>query len=181
MIHTLRPVVRGWANYYKFVNSAETFHELDYYLCQKFLKWYRGKYRKPMRDGTREGLKWINGEEPLRLCRFGDVKVTRYKWRRIPNPYIEMNVKRMISSPFPEVKWYGKAKQNFNLRIQCFQRDDGVCQICLRPKTNLAAHHIIPLSENGEDTLGNLATLCKDCHKKYSWQEIKRLVGSRVR
>ena len=43
----------------------------------------------------------------------------------------------------------------------------------------IEAHHIIPVSEGGKDMLDNLITLCKDCHRGNSWQEIKRLMESR--
>ena len=181
MIYALSPVVRGWANYYRFVNSYHTFDSLDLYLCRKFLKWYRGKYRLPLRKGTREGLKWIDKKQPIHLFQFTEVKVKRYRWERKSNPYLEMRVKRMTDNPLPQIRWYGNANRDADLRIQCFQRDQGVCQICRGCKTNLHAHHIIPLSEGGEDVLDNLITLCEDCHRKHSWQEIRRLAGSRMR
>ena len=181
IIRALNPVIRGWANYYRSVSSYHTFHSLDYHLCRKFLKWYRGKYQLPPRRGTREGLRWIDKKEPLHLCQFTEVKLTRYSWERKSNPYLEMKVKRMTDKPFPKVNWYGNSERNGDLQIQCFQRDRGVCQACMRCKTNLHAHHIIPLSGGGEDTLDNLTAVCEDCHRKYGWQEIRRLVGSRMR
>ncbi|MHA2066488.1 MAG: group II intron reverse transcriptase/maturase [Candidatus Thorarchaeota archaeon] len=189
VIRALNPVIRGWANYYRFVNSYRTLDDLDLFLNKKFLKWYRGKYQLPRRRGTMEGLKWINKNEPFHLCQFTETKVKRYKWKRKVNPYIEMSVRRMTDSPSLKASWYGNAKQNADLRLQCFQRDKGVCQICLRPKTNIVAHHVIPVSKGGEDTLDNMATLCEDCHREYhkelhyenrSWHEIKQQVGSRV-
>ncbi len=190
VIYALYPVVRGWANYYRYVNSYKTFHELDLYLGKKFLKWYRGKYQMNLRKGTREDLKWIDGSQSVSLPHFDAVKVRRYKWERKSNPYIVMEVKRMSESPSPQVKWYGNAERDADLRLRCFQRDNGVCQICMRPKTNLVAHDIILISRGGEETLDNKITLCEDCHRKYnkelhyelrSLEEIKRLVGSRVR
>jgi 5-methylcytosine-specific restriction endonuclease McrA len=190
VIRALNPVIRGWANYYRFVNSARTFHALDFYLGAKFMKWYRGKHRKPARKGSVEAHKWMDRKKPFHLSRFYDVKVKRYRWRRYSNPYIEMDVKRMTSTPFPETNWYGKSGRNADLRLLCFQRDQGVCQICMRPKTNLVAHDTTPISKGGENALDNLVTLCEDCHREHhkelhyecrSWQEIKRLGGSRVR
>jgi hypothetical protein len=181
VIRALNPVIRGWANYYRFVNSARTFQDLDFYLGSEFMKWYRGKYRMPSRKGSVEAHKWMDRKQPIHLSRFSDVKVRRHRWRRHPNPYIEMDVKRMTSIPFSEANWYGKSDRDSDLRLLCFQRDQGVCQVCVRPKTNIEAHHIIPLSENGEDALENLITVCVDCHRDHSWQEIERLVGSRVR
>lgn len=179
MIQALNPVIRGWTNYYKYVNSSIIFRELDFYLARKFLKWYRGKYRLPSRKGTLQGKKWLY-EDPIHLYRPRDVKIERFGWKQLGNPYLkERPVKRMKDSPFPEVIWWGNSERDADLRFLCFQRDQGICQMCQRPKTNLEAHHITPITEGGKDTLDNLITLCKDCHRKSSWQEIKRLVESR--
>lgn len=190
MIYALTPIVRGWTNYYRFVNPKRIFLALDFLLANKFLKWYKGKYKLPLKEGTRECLRWLDKQQPLHLYRFAETKVKRYSWKRKSNPYIEMDVKRMTDHPFPQATWYGYAERNADLRIQCFQRDNGVCQLCRRPKTNLIAHDIMPLSKGGENVLDNLITLCGDCHRKYnkelhyegrSLEEIKRLVGSCMR
>ena len=189
MICALHLVVRGWANYYRFVNSFKTFQELDRYLQGKFLKWYRGKYRKKYRAGAREDMRWIKGEEFLKFPNFTDVKVRRYKWSGKLNPYLEGKVKRMDENPNNENRWFGNpnSARNTDLRFECYKRDDGVCQICKRPKVNLVAHHIIPLAEGGEDKLDNLIAICEDCEKKFykelhqvtrSRQEIKQLGGA---
>jgi RNA-directed DNA polymerase len=189
-ILALNPVIRGWANYYRYVNSYETFNGLDFYRNKKFTKWYRSRYHMNVRKGTIKAKRWIDGKEPARLTRFTDVKVERYKWQRPSNPYIGMNVKSLTESPFAKIKWYGKSERNADLAYLCFQRDNGVCQICQRPKTNLVAHHIVPLHSGGEDELCNLITICKDCEGKHfrelhqeirTPEEILQLGGSRMR
>ena len=77
VIRALNPVIRGWSNYYRYVNSARTFHALDFYLGAKFMKWYRGKYRMPARKGSVEAHKWMDRRKPFHLSRFSDVKVKR--------------------------------------------------------------------------------------------------------
>lgn len=190
VIRALRPVIRGWANYYGYVNSYNTFHSLDFHLHNKFLKWYRGKYQMSVRAGRREGIKWFDKNESIHLPHFTETKVKNYKWKIIPNPYIEMEKGRATSNhPFPNAQWYGNSERDADLKIECFKRDQGICQICKRPKTNLVAHHIIPISKGGQDTLENLRTICEDCHRAYNkqlhyenkgWREIEQLVESRV-
>ena len=44
-------------------------------------------------------------------------------------------------------------------------RDGYKCGNC-GSTTNIDVHHIVPLSQGGTHELGNLRTLCHDCHKK---------------
>lgn len=191
MILAINPVIRGWANYFRYVNSAGIFHALDNETFKRFIKWYRGKYRLSPRAGTVKALEWIKGDQPLRLRKFVDSRIQRYRWKgRKVNPYIEGKIKYSVEVPFTEEVWYGKSNRSTELAYQCYQRDNGICQICQRPKTNLIAHHIIPLKDDGEDVLDNLITICKDCEREYFkelHQEIRapegvvQLGGSRVR
>lgn len=48
------------------------------------------------------------------------------------------------------------------------QRDDGLCQPCLRVgiiKSFDAVDHKVPLSQGGSDDENNLQCICNDCHK----------------
>ena len=49
------------------------------------------------------------------------------------------------------------------IRERVLERDGRQCGNC-GSKVNLHVHHIVPLSVNGTNNLGNLRTLCKDCH-----------------
>lgn len=49
------------------------------------------------------------------------------------------------------------------LRNSVLSRDDHECQKCASPE-NLEVHHIVPVSQGGEDREENSATLCHDCH-----------------
>lgn len=54
------------------------------------------------------------------------------------------------------------------------ERAHGICQLCGRPapfkdkdgKPYLENHHIVWLSEGGEDTIENTVALCPNCHRK---------------
>ncbi len=190
MVYALNPVIRGWANYYRYVTSSKVYGSLDYYLEAKFLKWFRGRHKLPKRRGYLQARKWLDKNEPLHLYRFAETESKRFGWKtQLGNPYLKNGpIKRMSSTPIQTTTWYGKAGRDADLRLECIKRDRGVCQICKRPKTNLIAHHIIPLKENGEDTLDNLITVCQDCEREYrkelhqsnqGWQETMRLMESR--
>jgi hypothetical protein len=187
IIVAINPILRGWANYYRFVNSKATLQEIQFYTFQKFMKWYRGKYRMNMKEGTMRGEEWIRRDNLLHIYNAAaETKVQRYmpkKGRLTNNPYLESEMSR--EEPLEAVKWFGKSNRDGDLRNECFKRDMGICQLCMGCRTDIDAHHITPLEEGGIDTLENLITLCEKCHYKVhheiGWQEYKRLVESRVR
>lgn len=59
------------------------------------------------------------------------------------------------------------------IRSQALLRASGVCELCREEgfKTHdgriyLESHHVIPLSEDGPDTVKNVVAICANCHKK---------------
>ena len=62
------------------------------------------------------------------------------------------------------------------LRAKVFARDFHSCQLCARDGVQSAADqvdHIIPLSLGGSNEMGNLQSLCIDCHKLKTAREAK--------
>lgn len=66
-------------------------------------------------------------------------------------------------------------KRNPYVVIEVLNRSKGICELCknkapfIRKSDGtpyLEIHHLIPLSENGEDTVENTIALCPNCHKK---------------
>lgn len=65
--------------------------------------------------------------------------------------------------------WSGYGPGWERLRSKTLNRDDYMCQRCGNTGSDLddvplQAHHIIPRSEGGSDSLTNLITLCRRCH-----------------
>jgi len=58
-------------------------------------------------------------------------------------------------------------ERNQTLRRKTFERDNFTCRKCGlkdREMIKIEAHHITPLYRNGKNELGNMITLCSDCH-----------------
>ncbi|MBC8233817.1 HNH endonuclease, partial [bacterium] len=53
-----------------------------------------------------------------------------------------------------------------NLRIATLMRDGYQCTQCEKKNIQLDAHHIIFKEHGGKDTISNLLTLCRPCHRK---------------
>ena len=60
-----------------------------------------------------------------------------------------------------------------NLRLACLLRDQFTCQYYKKRNVKLEAHHILPKSEGGKDTISNLVTLCSTHHKALHKGKIK--------
>ena len=79
-----------------------------------------------------------------------------------------------------------------NFRMQVFKRDKGVCQMCSKKFTFISYHskveipdyrvlvadHIKPLAIGGEMwDMNNLQTLCKNCNKKKTKQDMRDIAN----
>jgi 5-methylcytosine-specific restriction endonuclease McrA len=60
-------------------------------------------------------------------------------------------------------KDYGAAWDK--LSKECLRLAGYKCKLCSERANR--AHHLIPLSKGGTNTLINLIAVCSDCHKKY--------------
>ena len=98
IIKKLNPVLRGWANYHRNVNSKRTFSALGNYVFNTLWRWASRKhsnkhlmkvlrkYWKPV--GTR---KWTFTDGKLVLFRIESTKIVRHwKCRSDKNPYIHL-------------------------------------------------------------------------------------------
>lgn len=57
------------------------------------------------------------------------------------------------------------AKRQTSLADKTKERDDHTCQCCGIKGRPLDAHHILALVYGGKDSIDNMITLCKDCHR----------------
>jgi 5-methylcytosine-specific restriction enzyme A len=80
------------------------------------------------------------------------------------------DIKRVESSVYP---------RSAEVRNLALKRAQGICQLCGQAgfltssgKQYLETHHIIPLSEGGEDTLSNVVALCATDHKRAHFSSV---------
>lgn len=66
-------------------------------------------------------------------------------------------------------------KRNPDVIVAVLDRANGICERCHKPAPfyrasdntpYLEVHHVIPLSENGDDTVENAIALCPNCHRE---------------
>lgn len=59
-----------------------------------------------------------------------------------------------------------KQRNNFSQKVrqEIYERDNGLCQECGRPGTEI--HHCVFRSQGGRGVFTNGVLLCSDCHRK---------------
>lgn len=76
-------------------------------------------------------------------------------------------------------------KRNADVIVEVLGRANGFCERCKKSAPFIRAsdgtpylevHHIVPLSENGDDTVENAIALCPNCHRELHFGKQKRLV-----
>lgn len=185
VIMTLNPILRGWAQYYKSVNATKTFASLRHYLWELMWMWCRTRHpTMPLGRLRRKyftrlgGNRWVfharnAANQTVTLVQIGWTKLARHTLCANLNPYL------------PENRGYYLARQGASSRTlltahqtKLRQRQQGVCPVCATELHNgepLDVHHILPRTQGGKDTLGNLLLLHQFCHKQVTYAKDARL------
>jgi group II intron reverse transcriptase/maturase len=191
-IAALNRVLRGWANYYKAVNSSDQFRTGDFLAEHLFRRWYCDKYRM----GIREYLSKVLATGRV-VIRRGSVKAELFRmssnksmhtslnhklvwnYRSIGNPYIKAmtpvtSALEAQDNPILDIQVVQPLAPEYDNeiyltnRLLAFERDGWKCTTC-GSHENLQAHHIEPVPKGTFDPMivhrvDNLRTLCAKCH-----------------
>lgn len=174
LIAHLNPVIRGWANYYSRVVSAETFQKLDHLICMRLFKW--AKRRHPHKN-----MKWLANKYWQ--------TIGGYKWEftykkedeivSVLKRHSKTPIKRHIKvkgekSPYDGnlIYWSSRLGKNPEMPQRLsnlLKRQKGKCNQCkliFRNEDVLEVDHIIPRILGGKDDYKNLQVLHRHCHHK---------------
>ena len=135
-------------------------------------KWYREKRFLNRASSKRSGRLppsiLANAEEVIRVV------------VKIPLPISDIIVEDVqvdiarLNNPSLQGKEYQKSNRlSENLRVATLMRDGYQCTQCEKKKVLFDAHHILWKEHGGKDTIENLITLCKQCHKKVHKGKLK--------
>lgn len=148
---------------------------------------------------TRRGYRNLRRyEKRYRPCRFNNRKSSKNKGRIAPsikqkkqsiirvvkeiNKHLRINQihledvaidTRALTDGYKPYRWqYQKSNRlDENIRKAIIMRDNNTCQLCKKKDTQMEVHHIVPKRLNGSNSIHNLITLCKSCHKKITGAE----------
>lgn len=185
LISMLRPIIIGWANYYKYCECKSIFHKLTNSIFKKLRAWVfrrdtrKGRIKVKEKyfpsgktyyfDGCTHQDNWI-------LC--GKKKTTEgIKENFLPH-IVWVKSKKHVKvlgdeSPYSNsIYWAMRSiKQTpYSTRVtKLLQKQDQKCPWCDRTfntfdSQNWEVDHIVPKSKGGKDTYENLQLLHKQCH-----------------
>lgn len=179
VISLLNPIIRGWCNYFRGVNSSETFKLLNHLTYLKLRrwakrrhpnkgkKWVKSKYWKSIKNQNWVFSETHENEITSTLINHSDTKIIRHvKVRGVKSPYDGDFVywSQRLSS-YPETSTRVKT---------LLKKQKGKCTICKLSFTSqdiLEVDHIKPRSQSGNDKYKNLQLLHRHCHDNKSRQD----------
>lgn len=187
LIQMLRPVILGWANYFKYSECKKDFHTLTYKIFQKIRAWV---FRRASRlgrkvikekyfpsgktyqfDGSKHLDNWIlSGKKKSKGGVIDEAYLPHIVWvKSLKHVKVKGD-----SSPFNgEMYWAIRSAKHspYPLRVRTLLiRQKQICPICKRKfieldSTTWEVDHIVPRSKGGPDTYVNLQLLHKSCHE----------------
>jgi RNA-directed DNA polymerase len=179
LIRLLNPLIRGWANYHRYVCSKRTYASIDKAIFKLLWQWAKRRHpHKPRRWIKEKYFKSVNNRNwvfsgettdgmELQLVRAADVTIKRHiKIRGDANPY-DPNDESYFDQRL-KLKWLSGEKGKGKLRFLWLQQK-GICPVCRLKITDTDGwelHHIIRRVDGGSDSLDNLALLHHNCHQQ---------------
>lgn len=182
-IRAVNRVVRGWGNYYRYVQSSRIRQKLDHWTYEAVFRWLGKKHggsmgKKRLYDlyilRNAKGSK-VLGYGTAHLARMGAIPTERYYTPKggIQNPYLTSDTADVTiasEDPIDENTWDGTSTQKpfALLRQDLLMQCGPICFGCKRqfPQHQLHAHHVQAQKVDGQHRLSNLRLLCPVCHQK---------------
>lgn len=182
VIQFLNPILRGWANYYKFCCSKRTFSYFHYRLWR--MLWYWALKRHPNKSKTwvahkyfrsLNGVKWTfsadardrhGNQITISLFNITTIPIQRYsKVKGTASPDDPALVPYWLHRQTSQGKTYwAKGSKYYSVA----QHQDWKCPVCGEHLFNgeqLQLHHLVPIKDAGTDKQENLVHLHKTCHQ----------------
>ncbi|NEN99839.1 MAG: group II intron reverse transcriptase/maturase, partial [Moorea sp. SIO3I7] len=168
LIRHLKPIIRGWCNYYRGVCSKETFNDLGNMLWNKLQRWGYRRHPKKSKSwvnkkywGTIGDDNWVfMTKEGISLPKHAKTEIVRHK--KVQD----------TRSPYDGdlIYWSTRMREHPEMTTQkgkLLERQEGKCTHCgltFKDGDLLEKHHIIPRANGGSNLNKNLELLHLHCH-----------------
>lgn len=175
LISKLNPVLRGWANYYKYTNAKRIFTQIDNYIFEWLIRWIRkvegnkhfiAKCKKYFtKVGNRSYVFKLNRDnKSYTLFRLETTEIKTHVIVRDLNPYLKEN--ETYFKDRATKMWMASLSP---LVMKLLKKQLNICPVCetglSTEEEQLEVHHIQPREFKGTNEIKNLLLLHKTCHK----------------
>jgi group II intron reverse transcriptase/maturase len=183
-VKSLNQVMRGWNQYYEYVNATATASKLAHWAGDRLFLWLKKRHKRGARwviqtyrhreqlkqhDRWNLGVKGDDGQMVF-LYHLTDLHRRIYYVRPHPHPYL---AEPPTSDQFPDTAfplfWDGQTTPEkaewAELRLAVLERDGYQCTQC-GSTSNLHVHHRRAQRQGGTHQMDNLQTLCERCHAR---------------
>jgi RNA-directed DNA polymerase len=197
LITKLNPLIKGWANYHKYVNSNKTFRSLDHFMYLQAIRftkrqhsnkswaWILKRYfsKNIVKRKRKTGLfteslsNWTFSEKGFFLSQFRTTSLENYESIAYgKNPFSSA-----------DKDYFAERKSKAIIRKDSFQnklleKQGGFCPLCEGfLVTNdwdepLHVHHLVPRADGGTDSISNLMLLHEECHYSVHRDDLDKTV-----
>lgn len=196
LIEMLRPVILGWANYFKYCECKSVFNKMTHRIYQKMRAWVfrrdtrNGRFKIKQTyfpsdrtysfDGSKHQDNWILvGRTKSKHGTIKENFLPHMAWIKS-----RKHVKVLDNeTPYSlSIYWALRSKNHspYPLRVRTLlTRQKQMCPICKHKLTELDStswevDHIVPKSQGGRDEYKNLQLLHKSCHLQKTREDLKR-------
>jgi RNA-directed DNA polymerase len=185
LISMLRPIILGWANYYKYCECKQVFSKLTNIIFRKLRAWVfrrdtrNGRFKVKEKyfpsgktyyfDGSSHNDNWILNGKKKTTAGLKENFLPHIVWVKSRK---HVKVKQAESPYSNSIYWALRSKKHspYSTRVtKLLQKQNQLCPWCSRTfdtfdAQNWEVDHIIPRGKGGKDTYDNLQLLHKQCH-----------------
>ncbi len=171
LILALRPVVRGWCQYYRTICASKAFDSLDRHLFLRTWRWAKrrhpnkgARWRKQRYWRSNLTRNWIFASDKAVLTPCYTIPVLRLK-----NLRIHANIFR-DEAYFLQRKLDFAELQMGHRKARLFRKQRALCPMCkavIQDDEETNVHHLQPKLLAGKDDIGNLALVHTNCHHSH--------------
>lgn len=182
LIGILNPIIRGWANYHRYVVSKVTFARVGHEIFKSLWRWAKRRHPRKSITWIKEkyfksvgGNNWVFFGETTKggvtqqhyLLQIASIPIKRYvKLKALANPYDpawETYFEKRL-----DLKMANDLKGRRTL-LHLWKEQNGICPVCSQKITQLTgwhSHHIVWRTYGGSDGASNRVLLHPNCHRQ---------------
>lgn len=185
LIQKLNPILRGWANYHRYVNANEVFRDLDHFMYQQAVRYARRKH--PLKNWEWIVKRYFKESVVSKIRKTGQFTTAKSRWTFHDGELSLYQLKAATLENYSSIA-YGKNPDcpadrdyfvsrktkaviptaTFHDKLATLQ--GGLCPICGSDLVvgdwdePLHVHHKIRRVDGGQNTIDNLVLLHEECH-----------------